>query len=182
MSVDLIDRTLSVTDDPEMLVKIILPHLRGVPYYAYKSLNGKFEFDNEYILELIRLIPREKISELVHHITSINFCVKSQCDIGLEYNCSQLIKYYILSTDESNMQFYATYIASIGKTIEDIFVNKYDTRYDNLINSHVLLSHYAFTTSLLFSIAEKLRANIILTDESLEQDKNIHSHLLYSTR
>ena len=166
MSVDLINKVLDVTENPETLIRVFLPKLRGIAYFAEKSVTLDSHFEIEHVLEFLNLIPESRLADLVCELENLNALIVERNPISQEQTFAEIVKQYIYCLDFGLWRYrlvrmllgrknvYWSHIDRIGDIIRDIFRTT-DGRYVKITNCFDLIGYYAFSACALFTLAEK---------------------------
>lgn len=177
MNVDLFDKVEQVTENPEHLIRIFLPHLRGLSYFAEKSINQDSKFEITHILEFIQLIPESRLSALVSEINKLHIFLLSKESNDSE-QLSDTLKHYLFITSHISLlkhyvgnvisfisKFFGskeqedsleTHIMSIKDKTKNIFLSTKDNRYSKQVNNFTFIGYFSIGTCLLFRLAERL--------------------------
>lgn len=163
MAVDLFDKVEQVTENPEHFIRIFLPHLRGLSYFAEKSINIDSEFEITYIGEFMQLIPESQLSALVTEINNLHSFLLSK-EANDSEQLSDILKYYLFITShvpsfkrrKEREESLETHIMNIKDKTKNIFLNKIGNRYDEQVNNFTFIGYFAIGTCLLFRLAERL--------------------------
>lgn len=177
MTVDLFDKVWQITENPEHFVRIFLPNLRGLSYFAEKSISES-NFEEVPVWEFMKLVPESKLSAMISEINNLNCYLLSKeiKDAGQQF--SGTIKDYLFITNHISLlkhlfgsvasivsklfstkereESLDTHIISIRDRMKNIFLSSNDKRYEKQIDDYTFIGYYAIGTCLLFRLAEML--------------------------
>lgn len=177
MTVDLFDKVWQITENPEHFVRIFLPNLRGLSYFAEKSISQS-NFEEVPVLEFMKLVPESKLSAMISEINNLNCYLLSKEIKDAEQQFSGTMKDYLFITNHISLlkhlfgsvasivsklfstkereESLDTHIISIRDRMKSIFLSSSDKRYEKQIDDYTFIGYYAIGTCLLFRLAEML--------------------------
>lgn len=177
MAANLFDKVEQITENPEHFVRIFLPHLRGLSYFAEKSISESY-FAEVPVWEFMKLVPESKLSAMISEINNLNCYLLSKENIDAEQQFSGTMKDYLYITNHISLlkhlfgsvaaivsklfstkereESLDTHIISIKDRMKSIFLSSSDKRYEKQIDDYTFIGYYAIGTCLLFRLAEML--------------------------
>lgn len=177
MTVNLFDKVEQISENPEYFVRIFLPQLRGLSYYADKSISDS-KFDEVFVVEFMKFVSESKLSAMADEINSLNRYLLSKEIKDVEQSFSDMIKEYLSITTHISLlkhlfgsvasivsklfstkereESLDTHIISIKDRMKSIFLSSSDKRYEKQIDDYTFIGYYAIGTCLLFRLAEML--------------------------
>lgn len=185
---DLFDKALHITDNPEKLVRIFLPNLRQFDYFAGKIITDESIFDVESIIDLMQLISASRLMRLSNEIQALNNLIISNNSTDNNKSISDVIKFYLFSTNrisplshyidkavsyildfigkkrEDETESYGNHIVRIREILKEIFEYQNKNKYSEFIADFTFIGYYAFSTCLLVELANKLDSKLNICD------------------
>ena len=179
MAINLFDKVEQVTENPEYLIRIFLPQLRSLSYFAEKSITQDSKFEVANIQDLMKCIPEYELTSLITEINSLNTFLISKDNNDSKQTFADILKYYLFFTSHVSLlkhylgkfvsfvkgfwgrkeqnESLETHIISIREKTKSIFLTTSEngSRYAKIIDDYIFIGYYAIGTCLLFRLAEK---------------------------
>lgn len=177
MAIDLFNKVEQVTENPELLIRIFLPHLRCLSYFADRSISDS-KFDEAFVVEFMNFVSESKLSAMADEINSLNRYLLSKEIKDVEQSFSDMIKEYLSITTHISLlkhlfgsvvsivgkmfgskereESFEIHIISIREKMKSIFVSTNDKRYEKQVDDYTFAGYYAIGTCLLFRLAKLL--------------------------